>query len=237
MSKKDVGTGNGISVSLPGEHIDKAAAKIVDVVVGASAEGTATTLGNIFGGIVGDRIRDWRTRNLIRMAADMARLFQEMDIPLSRAKSLPMGDVYALFDGASKQDNEALSELWSNLLCSAMLENTEITETRAFVQVLEQLTPIDAKILELLRFGDEYDRQLGLILKEIDGMINPSETGPRKALKDLRDRLNRKAKQLRPRSVEFEMISIDNLMKTRCIAIKTANCQIKSQFLHIISTY
>lgn len=51
-----------------GEAIDKAAAEIVQAAVGRTADGLLDFGSNLFSAIIGDRVREWRVRNLVQGA-------------------------------------------------------------------------------------------------------------------------------------------------------------------------
>ena len=55
----------------------------------------------------------------------------KMGIPLDKAKVLPMGEVYALFESASKEEDEDVSDLWARLLANSMNLLNQIGSKRA----------------------------------------------------------------------------------------------------------
>jgi len=138
------------NISIPGEAIDKATADVITTLVGGAAGGLVSTAGDIFGGFVGDKIRAWRIRNSIELAERTARLLKAKGVSLERSKALPMGEVYAIFEGASKVDDPVLQELWANLLAKLM-DPEEIIETQSyFISILTNLTAIEAGVLNVI---------------------------------------------------------------------------------------
>lgn len=146
------------NISIPGEAIDKAAADLINKMAGGAADGLVSTAGDIFGGLFGDRIREWRIRNSIELASRTARLLESKGVSLEKAKVLPMGEIYSIFEGASKVDDPVLQELWANLLAKLM-DPEEIIETQSyFISILTNLTAIEAGVLNVIAKFDKTKR-------------------------------------------------------------------------------
>ena len=72
-------------------------------------------------------------------------------INLSDARPLPYGEMLALFDGISREDNEELSDMWARLIAETMTESeSEAISTRAVASILSQMSPEAAKSFRLL---------------------------------------------------------------------------------------
>lgn len=74
--------------------------------------------------------------------------FDRLGIPLENAKALPKGELYAIFDGMSKQDDPQLSEMWAALMTNVMRPDVRFILDPALPKVLEQLSGVDAVILK-----------------------------------------------------------------------------------------
>ncbi len=120
-------------------------------VIGRAAGGIMDTVANVFGGLIGDAIREWRTRNLIRHLARTAEILEARGVSLDKAKALPMGEAYAMFEEASKQDDPTLAEMWSALLANAMDATKGVRIEPAFVATLRVISGVDAHVLRFFR--------------------------------------------------------------------------------------
>lgn len=146
----------GIGIGLPGSELEKEAAKIAGHMLGRAADGVMDIGGNIVGGLIGDRIREWRTRNLVDQLAETARRLKEKGVDLEKARSLPLGETYAIFEEASKQDDLEVQALWSGLLANAMDPSSEVSIDAPFVASLCGFGRAEAMVL---RFVGYYWRE------------------------------------------------------------------------------
>ena len=224
--KEDKGTGS----VLPMQAASKAAAEVVSRAIGDAAGGVSSTIGDIFGGLVGDRIRDWRTRNLIEIASRTSEILRSHNVPLEQAKSLPMGDIYCLFEGASKADHPDLMEMWSKLLASSMTGDGTGGELPAITRVLEQLLPADANLLRLIAYCDAWsDRYLELTPDESKaGDESEEQKARRQQIGDLLvASLQSEYDKFKTLHGEHEKLSLDNLIRFNCITIATPHIRAK----------
>lgn len=127
------------------------------------------TSGDLVRYLLGNRVSEWQTTNLINMAGKTAEKFRERGIDISQAKALPNSELYALFQGASVTDDGDLLEMWSELLASGMAPDTEEGAPIALSSVLSSMDGNDARLfhafvkasdalLELSRFQNELDK-------------------------------------------------------------------------------
>lgn len=128
-------------------EIEAAAARVAERAMNAAVDGFGGFFGDVFGGLVGDGIKQWRNRNLVSCLAKTKSHLDELGIPLANAKALPMGDMYAIFEGMSKQDDPHLTEMWASLLATAMNPDRTAALDPTFPKILEQLSGVDAVIL------------------------------------------------------------------------------------------
>lgn len=138
-------------VKLPGSEIERAAANVIERAGKNIADG-ATSFGSaVFNGLIGDRVREWRTRNVIRAAAKTAEILKENGVSLEMAKSLPMLEFYSIFEGMSEQDDPDVADLWAGLLASRMSTAEEHAFDRSIPQILASLNGDEARVLKFLR--------------------------------------------------------------------------------------
>jgi hypothetical protein len=139
-------------ISLPGEALEKSAANVLERVLGATTDGSVALAGNIFGGLIGDRVREWRTRNLINALSKTAEHLHRLGVKLEDARALPMGEAYQMFDGCSQVDDPTLQDMWSLLLASSLNPNRDGSYDKAYSEILGRMTPFDARLLHAIAF-------------------------------------------------------------------------------------
>ena len=63
-------------------------------------------------------------------------------------RPIPLKLAIPLLEAASLEDDDSLQDLWARLLVNAGNEQSRTTLQRAFISILEQLTPLEASILQ-----------------------------------------------------------------------------------------
>jgi hypothetical protein len=139
--------GGGNKFVLFESKLEEEAAKVAGAVIGRSATGVMDTVSDVFGGLIGDAVREWRTRNLIGRLARTAEILKAKGVTLDKAKALPMGEAYAMFEEASKQDDPTVSEMWAALLANAMDPKLNVSVNPTIVSALRSINGRDAKVL------------------------------------------------------------------------------------------
>jgi hypothetical protein len=70
-------------------------------------------------------------------------------------QSVPDRTLFPILEGAAREDDPALSELWASLLANAADPSSEDVPP-SFPAILSQLTPVDARLLDALVSLDGY---------------------------------------------------------------------------------
>ena len=89
-----------------------------------------------------------RIRNLSKLEERTERILRERNVeaePISPALALP------LFAAARDETREELQELWARLLAAAMDPSRRSLARREFIEIIKQIEPLDARVLEELR--------------------------------------------------------------------------------------
>jgi hypothetical protein len=89
-------------------------------------------------------------RNLITAAAK-ARVEVEALGSQSTLQPLPTGDAVRWIEGASQEDEPEIQVLWARLLVNAADPTAAVRIDKVIVGILQQLMPIDAKVLGFLQ--------------------------------------------------------------------------------------
>ncbi|WP_065334198.1 Abi-alpha family protein [Tritonibacter mobilis] len=133
------------------DAVSPIAAGVVKAAAGGAASGVRDTAADIWGALVGDRVKHWRVRNFTTGLEKTAEHVKSLGVDLANAKPLPYGDMLVLFDGVSKEDDLNLSDMWARLIAKAMTEKEgPSVSSRSVAAVLEQLSPDSARVFLLL---------------------------------------------------------------------------------------
>lgn len=73
-------------------EIEAAAARVAERAMNSTVDGLGGFVADVFGGVIGDSVKQWRNRNLVASLAKTKSRLDEMGIPLANAKALPMGE-------------------------------------------------------------------------------------------------------------------------------------------------
>lgn len=138
------------SPSLPGITAGKAATELFAKVFDRTGNGVMSVLGDVFGGLVGDPIHEWRTRNSVRLAEKTANFIVKKTGNLDNLNHLPNGELYSLFEEASKYDEEELQNIWANLLATSLTEKEFVGRLRPLIAIARQMDAFDARTLKAL---------------------------------------------------------------------------------------
>lgn len=147
--------------------------------VKAAAEGTAAGLTKSLHEIVmnlagpmskevglalGDMGREWREERARKRGERALAILQERQ---AERRQVPIGLLFALLQEASLADDADLQERWSQLLASAADAGAG-TITRAFGEILKELTPTDVRLLDwILDREPETDPNVPVMSPEV----------------------------------------------------------------------
>lgn len=141
--------GNGARGLIDGLPSKVAADVLVAATQGASG-GIRKTTEDVWGGLVGDRIREWRQRNLISSLEKTADFLVEKGVRLEDAKALPDGAIYQIFEGASRADEPDLQALWAGLLATEMAGTLREDIRKTVANTISAMSAPDAQLFGCL---------------------------------------------------------------------------------------
>lgn len=107
------------------------------------------------GELLADEVRSFRFSNQIRILNKARTKLRESGIS---AGKVPFRLLVPLLDSGSLEEEEAMLDRWANLLANAANPNRSGDIKLAYVEVLKQLSPIDAVVLDKLY--DYYRNEL-----------------------------------------------------------------------------
>jgi Abortive infection alpha len=109
---------------------------------------------NEFAGYMGDAVRNWRDMRRLARALSSVTKLQALGLT---PKAVDPSILFPLLDAASLVDNPSLTEKWDNLLATASIAKEPHVILPAYIEILRQLIPIEAAILDWMyaaRFDD-----------------------------------------------------------------------------------
>lgn len=140
---------------MPGQPVEKAATELVSKVFDRAGDGVLSVLGDVFGGLVGDPVFEWRNRNRVKLAERTAKYVVRKTGSLENLNHLPKGDLYSIFEEASKYDEDELQSIWAMLLATSLTDSEFVGRLRPLIAIARQLDAFDAQVLKIVF---EYER-------------------------------------------------------------------------------
>ena len=98
-------------------------------------------------GLVEDKLRYMRWERQQRFMERVCQIMKELD-ENAPTKLVPMKFAVPLFQAASLEDDDYLQDLWANLLVNASVEKQRFELRRAYIDILERLSPLEALVIE-----------------------------------------------------------------------------------------
>ncbi|MDP2241886.1 MAG: Abi-alpha family protein [Burkholderiales bacterium] len=128
----------------------------------AKATGKAIDAGQTFGGFISryvagsieqgmgifeDKLKYMRWERQVRLMQRSEQLLLEAGLTRP-TRAIPLKLAIPLLEAASLEDDDYLQDLWARLLVNAANGGSHVSLHRAYIAVLEQLTPLEAVILQ-----------------------------------------------------------------------------------------
>ena len=125
-----------------------------------------------FGELLKDRIRFRREKNLVNFYVRYQKIVEEAGID---QKEVPFRLWFPIFESASIEEDETLHQKWASLLANAANPRSDVEVTPAFIEVLKQISPLEAQLLHSVYFEleDQYvflpglDKRFGVTLHQV----------------------------------------------------------------------
>ncbi|UCV22415.1 Abi-alpha family protein [Ferribacterium limneticum] len=155
-------------------------------------------------GIVEDKLRymRWERQCRLMMKAREYLGNKGLDTP---TRPLPMKLAIPLLQAATLEDDDGLQDIWAKLLVNFATENSGISPKRAFIDILESISPLEAKLIALiyeLPYEQMQHRGVGTQQLPLQANLLPEDKG-----EELRERL-----KIEPiEEVKFALANLDRL--------------------------
>jgi hypothetical protein len=160
------------------EETAKATSNAADLIrEGGRAIGPA--IGDIYGLMIGDKVRAARVRNLDRI--NQKRQQKLNDRGVTEPLQPPEDIAIPALEAAQGETRDEMQELWARLLANAMDPNRSSNVRPEFIETLRALQPIDAEILVLLESkptGEEWvgpsqvERRISAVKVSFDRLVS-----------------------------------------------------------------
>lgn len=111
-------------------------------------------------GLVGDRVRRKRELNASLGLGAVREKLEVDGIDLQRITPPEEEELHLLMNGMSLAGDEGVRNMWAGLFAKALDPDSKISAERPFIRVLENLSPMDAKIVAFLAFAQKTDAEL-----------------------------------------------------------------------------
>jgi Abortive infection alpha len=152
-------------------------------------------------GIVEDRLKYMRWERQVRLIKRAHDFMKQsgMDAP---TRSVPMKLAIPILQGASIEDDDFLQDRWAALLVNAANASFSGEVRRSYTSILEELTPLDARILDVIyALPFEESQHNGVITEALPNNV----------------RIARSAEQSETLPPEEVVMSLSNLVRLGCL--------------------
>lgn len=187
----------------------------------AKASGKAIDAGQNFGGFIArfvagsleqgmgifeDRLKYMRWERQVRLMQRANQLLKEIGLERP-TRAIPLKLAVPLLEAASLEDDDYLQDMWARLLVNAANGDSRVSLQRAYISILEQITPFEALILQKI-YALPYDdtRHNGVAVGNLPESVAVGPEGS-------------KADEL-PEPREDVTLALANLARVGCIVIQ-----------------
>ncbi len=151
----------------PKVSLDVSIGKEIDAALGDVIRGLlkkpAKEAGNLLAasiGILGDRVKRKRELNAQLAMDEVRKKLDANGIDMKDITPPKEEELHLLLNGMSLTDDANVRDLWAGLFAKALEPNSDVTAERPFISILESLSPMDAKVIDLLAFIQQTERNL-----------------------------------------------------------------------------
>lgn len=129
-------------------------------------------------GIVEDRLRyvRWENQHKLIMRAEAYMSEHGLSAP---NKAIPLKNIVPLLEYATLEENDTLQDMWARLLVNGTNESTGVNIERSFIEILAQLSPLEAQILQVVySLPFSSTQHIGIITENLPYSAKITEENP-----------------------------------------------------------
>lgn len=155
-------------------------------------------------GIIGDKLQYIRWQRQMRMVDEVNKILISKD--LDKTRTIPPKFALPMLEQASLEEDDYLQDIWCKLIANSLDPNFDSEIRYAFIEIIKNLTPLDAKILKYV-----YDTALKNCshFEDISFRNNVIKLHRKTPIYIIRKNIN-------ANNDEIEA-SLDNLLRVRCL--------------------
>jgi len=154
-------------------------------------------------GMFRDKLAYMRWERQVRLVQRAKQFLAERGLS-SGTRPIPMKLAIPLLQAASLEEDDELQDIWANLLVNAADANSGVEIRRAYISILEELTPLDVRILSTIYSNPALPEQAQLLTYDLPDRIHTD-----KPQGDL------------PRPSEEVTLALGNLARLGCVTSAT----------------
>ncbi|MGY4568401.1 MULTISPECIES: Abi-alpha family protein [Bradyrhizobium] len=174
-------------------------------------EPAATELGQL----LGVRMRYWQFKNAVNVMEKAQKLVTDKGLRPEQLRALGFGDAIRLLEGASKEEDETVQELWARLMANAVDPRQAVRPEKMFVEILKSLAGREVVFLDLMM---EIDAEIRVMMTVAEyaaaeqKLLQAANAGWRKFPKEERN------------------AAIQNLIRLRCVTLRKRDVNLNWMF-------
>lgn len=149
-------------------------------------------------GIIGDKLRFMRWQRKLRIVDEVNKTLDQRDI--TNTRPIPPKLAIPILEQACLEENDELQDLWCNLIANSLDPNFKLEIRYAFIEVIKNITPLDAKVLKYIYDTTKETNRLNKTNKFIGYPVDFFQ------IKD----------NVHASNIETEL-SLNNLQRVRCV--------------------
>jgi len=157
-------------------------------------------------GIWEDKLKYIRWENQYKLMTKANNLLKERGL-LDNIKPLPLKVAIPLFEKASLEDDDYLQNLWTNLLVNSVTPNMEIDLNKTYINILEQLSPLEAQTLMVIYSIDDESYRTSIETFGLPEYITYHSN-------------NTESKDIKEPNDSIKLV-LENLLRLGCISLAT----------------
>ena len=170
------------------------------------------------GGIAGDWMKYYRYKNMLTILDKVEELHRQRKlegrpIPISPRMAIP------LLDAVSAEDDETLQNLWARLIANSTDPNTLIPIHPGYIEIIKQLTPDEAVIVNAFSKADDYPTIFGDEIK-IDSRFGTGFADNNLFFAGIYRQYSEFCNKLALSKPEKHMSYLDNLKRLRIVEVR-----------------
>jgi len=129
-------------------------------------------------GIIEDRLRYIRWERQLRLIKRSEEFMNEQGLS-NPNKPIPLKNAVPLLEYATLEEDDNLQDMWARLLVNGTNESTGINIERSFIEILAQISPLEAQILRAIyALPFENTQHAGIVTEKLPEYATVAEKKP-----------------------------------------------------------